>query len=192
MSTPRAEPPKTTAMEPMSRAWSRSRITAELWSVKSVCRDRTRLSFSGTAAQMSGTPFSPSDTYVARRPSPTLASRSLGMSGSSSVTPKAPDFSGRPDSYMRWATWMRSSARSRELSSIETRAALCTTRLSATATKAPTSAIAALSCHRRPVRMPEAGPAPDRRSATPDDSGPRPSRIPLMFMSPRPAQALSL
>ncbi len=49
---------------------------------------------------------------------------------------------------------MRSSARSRALSSMDTRAALCTTRLSAIATSAPTSAMAALSFHLRPVRMP--------------------------------------
>src|SRR5690349_7680837 len=54
---------------------------------------------------------------------------------------------------MLCASWSRWSARSRALSSIDTRAALCTTRLSAIATRAPTSAMAALSFHLSPVRM---------------------------------------
>ena len=79
------------------------------------------------------------------------------------------------------------------MSSIDTRAALCTTRLSATATSAPTSAIAALSFHLSPVRMPEASPAPDRRPTAPGGTGcPAPLASPCMFMSPRPAQAFSL
>lgn len=122
-----------------------------LRSVKCVCRDSTWPSLTGTAAQMSGSLPVWSATYVARRPCSTFSRSSKGSSGSSILMPGK---FGRPDSSkLRWAIWTRSSARSRALSSIDTRAALCTTRLSATATSAPTSAMAALSFHLSPVRM---------------------------------------
>lgn len=62
ISTPRALPPKTTAMEPMISAWSRSFITSALRSVNRSCQDSTWPFLSGTAAQMSGIPFEPAET----------------------------------------------------------------------------------------------------------------------------------
>ena len=56
ISTPSAQPPKTTEIEPMTSAWSRSFMTVALRSVNRECSDRTSPSASGTAAQMSGTP----------------------------------------------------------------------------------------------------------------------------------------
>ena len=62
MSTPSALPPSTTAMEPITRAWSRSLRMSELRSVKPECSDITCPFFSGTAAQMSGDPSGRSAT----------------------------------------------------------------------------------------------------------------------------------
>ncbi len=62
MSTPSALPPRTTAMEPMIRAWSRSLRMSVLRSVNPVCSDSTFPPLTGTAAQMSGTPFARSVT----------------------------------------------------------------------------------------------------------------------------------
>ena len=113
-------------------------------------------------------------------PAATFASRSFGMARVVELDPEgaaarpARTCAGRPGCARRPGR--------AALSSIDTRAALCTTRLSATATSAPTSAIAALSFHRRPVRMPRR-PAPD--------GGQAPARAPA-FHAPRPAQALSL
>lgn len=95
MSTPSALPPRTTAMEPITRAWSRSLRMSVLRSVKPVCRDITCPSLSGIAAQMSGTPPARSATNVARRPSSTFCRSSAGSRGSSILT--LGKF-GRPDS----------------------------------------------------------------------------------------------
>ncbi len=83
MSTPSALPPSTTAIEPITRAWSRSLRMSALRSVKPECSDITCPSLSGTAAQMCVTPFGCSETNVARRPASTLRRSSGGSRGSS-------------------------------------------------------------------------------------------------------------
>ncbi len=58
----------------------------------------------------------------------------------------------RPASALREMNCTRSSCTSRALSSIDTRAALCTTRLSAIVTRTPTEAMATVIFQRIPVR----------------------------------------
>ncbi len=58
----------------------------------------------------------------------------------------------RPASALREMNCTRSSWTSRALPSIDTRAALCTTRLSAIVTSAPTAAMASVIFQRIPVR----------------------------------------
>lgn len=91
MSTPRAQPPKTTETEPMTSARSRSPITVALRSAKRVCRDRTSPLASGTAAQTSGTPSAYSSTWVARRFSRVLSRRLFGSAGSLILAPNFGD-----------------------------------------------------------------------------------------------------
>ncbi len=86
---------------------------------------------------------------MARCPRAANFRRSSGSRRSSSLAPKP---STRDSSYHFWATFTRSSITVRLLSSIETRAALWTTRLSATATSALTAAIARLTFQRSPER----------------------------------------
>lgn len=56
ISTPRAQPPKTTETEPMTSARSRSFMIVALRPANWVCRESTSPLERGTAAQMSGAP----------------------------------------------------------------------------------------------------------------------------------------
>lgn len=107
----------------------------------------------GTAAHTSGTPLAVSSTWVARRLRPVSVRRLRGIVGSLSLAPnRGSVFFVFVASYNSCAYVSRSSWTSRAFSSIETRAALWTTKLSATAVSAPTAAIAMLIFQRTPVR----------------------------------------
>lgn len=152
MSTPSAQPPKTTETEPMTRARSRSFMIVALRSAKGMCSESTSPLASGTAAHTSGgPPCRCSCTYVPRRLSRIRWSSWAGSDGSLIFVPKRGSL-GFDVSYIRCAKSRRSICTSRALSSIEIRAALCTTMLRVTAISAPTAAMATAIFQRTPVR----------------------------------------
>ncbi len=87
MSTPSAQPPKTTETEPMISARSRSSMIVAERSANRVCSERTSPLASGRAAQTSGTPSAPCSTWVARRFARTSSRRDGGSVGSLSCAP---------------------------------------------------------------------------------------------------------
>ena len=89
ISTPRAQPPKTTAIEPMSRARSRSSMTLALRSVKRVCRERSGRAAAAWPPRSSGAPSALSCTKVAAPlPALTFCRSSWVASGSLTLVPK--------------------------------------------------------------------------------------------------------
>ena len=142
ISTPSAQPPKTTETRADDQGPVEVAHDVALRSAKRLCRDRTSPFLTGTAAQTSGTPLA---VLVDVGGAPVVLDPARRLAGSDGSLILAPEL--RPASVglvHALGEQHPLAATSRAFSSIETRAALWTTRLSASAMSAPTAAIAML------------------------------------------------